>query len=182
MVFVVSPGTAERAADAGGRNRGRATSRRWVMSFRARVFGIEAGTVSLGCRHPAGCRRLPHPWKEVSESGPSWTAVKPVAAQRIRRDRRGGRRDREPAGRDPHQRQKPARHLQVESSDPARRPRWRARLSARVAPGADTSTCCETAVEPNRFGVAYRAMRLTTDRWAGPVYSVRLKRRCPSVG
>lgn len=44
VVFVVSPGTAERAANAGGRNRGDATSRRWVMSFHARGFGIEAGT------------------------------------------------------------------------------------------------------------------------------------------
>jgi hypothetical protein len=32
---------------------------------------------SLGCRHPAGCRRLSPP-VEVSEYGPSWTAGKAV--------------------------------------------------------------------------------------------------------
>ena len=137
---------------------------------------------SLGCRHPAGCRRLPPP-VEVSESGPSWTAGKTVLGRSAdSEDRHGGRRDREPAGRGPHQRHKTAQHLRGRVQRSGRKAALACSTSARVAPGADTSTCCETAVEPNRFGVAYRAMRLTTDRWAGPVYSVRLKRRCPSVG
>lgn len=76
---------------------------------------------------------------------------------------------------------KAARHLRRRVQRSGRKAALACSMRAGVAPGADTSTCRETAVEPIRLGVAYRAIRLTTDRWTGPVYSVSLKRRCASV-
>lgn len=96
----------ERAADAGGRNHGRATSRRWVMSFHARELGDEG-------RHGWGA------W--MSASGGLPQAAPARGGERIRANVDGregragpisgfeetawGRCDLERAGRGPHQRQ-----------------------------------------------------------------------------
>lgn len=149
----MSPGTAERAADAGGRNRGRATSRRWVMSFHAR--GLTNGPArvgSLGYRHPAGCRTLPPPVK-VSESGPSWTAGKTVlgrstdpgtgtAAGAIEKRRDVAR----ISGR------KAAQHLRRRVQRSGRKAALACSTSARVAPGTDTSTRRDSSGEGGTAG------------------------------
>lgn len=142
MVFVVSPGTAEKAAHAGGRKCGRATSRRSVMSFHARGLGDEGrhgwGAWDIGIRRvAAGC---PHPWRSANPGHRGQQAKAVLGRSADSGDRHSGRRDESRRGVARISGRKAARHLQSRVQRSGRKAALECSTSARVAPGADTST------------------------------------------